>query len=80
MVDITRNLDMDIIARYLGGLPKTLATAAVPAYFTFDVRVALHGRHPEIVVVGQNLFARNHKEFDVLNMPRSVYLKLALRL
>ena len=32
MLDLPLHLQLDVAARYLGGLPKTIATAAVPSF------------------------------------------------
>jgi iron complex outermembrane receptor protein len=80
MLNITDQLNLDIAARYLGALEKTLATTAVPAYFTFDARLAFYLKQLEISVTGQNLFEKNHQEFGSLNIPRSIYGKITLRL
>ncbi len=80
MADVTNHLHIDIIARYLDFLPKTLATAQVPGYFTFDTGIAYTIKHIEVSVVGQNLYKKNHTEFNTLNIPRGVYAKLTFRL
>ncbi|MGI8637191.1 MAG: TonB-dependent receptor plug domain-containing protein [Segetibacter sp.] len=80
MTDLPFNLHLDVIARYLDYLPKTIATAQVPGYFTFDTRIAYTIKHIEVSVVGQNLYKKNHTEFNTLNIPRGVYAKLTFRL
>jgi iron complex outermembrane recepter protein len=79
MLDLPLHLHLDIIARYLDYLPKTLATAEVPGYFTYDARLAYNSKHIEVSVVGQNLYREDHPEFGTLNIPRSVYAKLAVK-
>ncbi len=80
MSDLPFNLELDIVGRYLDFIPVTLATALVPSYVTFDMRIAYHVGFVQLSVVGQNLLEKNHKEFGSLNVPRSVYAKIALRL
>lgn len=80
MADVTTHLHIDIIARYLDYLPKTLATVEVPGYFTFDARVAYTIKQFELSVVGQNLYEKKHTEFQALDIPRSLYARLTLRL
>ncbi|HEU4634128.1 MAG TPA: TonB-dependent receptor [Flavisolibacter sp.] len=79
MLDLPLHLQLDIAARYLSGLPKTIATAAVPSYFTFDSRIAYTFRQFEVAVVGQNLWEDKHTEFGVLSLPRNVYAKISAR-
>jgi iron complex outermembrane receptor protein len=80
MTDVTKNFHIDVIARYLDYLPKSLATAMVPGYFTYDTRLAYNLKSFEVAVLGQNLFRKAHPEFQALTIPRSVYAKLTLRL
>jgi iron complex outermembrane receptor protein len=80
MTDVTKKFHIDVIARYLDYLPKSLATAMVPGYFTYDTRLAYNLTSFEVAVVGQNLFRKAHPEFQALTIPRSVYAKLTLRL
>ena len=79
MTELPFNFHFDLIARYLDHLPATLATTKVPAYFTFDSRIAYQRKAVEISVVGQNLFRKNHREFNDLSIPRCVYAKLSVR-
>ena len=81
MTELPFNLHLDVIARYLDYLPKTIAVASVPGYFTFDTRIAYTIKERfEVSVVGQNLYKKNHTEFDTVNMPRGIYAKLTCRL
>lgn len=80
ILDLPLHLQLDIAARYLSGLPKTLATVAVPSYFTFDTRLAYTFKWIEIAVVGQNLLEDNHTEFGSSNIPRNFYAKISARL
>jgi iron complex outermembrane receptor protein len=79
ILDLPLHLQLDIAARYLSGLPKTLATVAVPSYFTFDTRLAYTFKWIEIAVVGQNLMEDNHTEFGSSNIPRNIYAKISAR-
>jgi outer membrane receptor protein involved in Fe transport len=78
-LDLPFHLQLDIAARYLDNLPKTIATVAVPSYFTFDTRIAYTFRQFEIAVVGQNLWENKHTEFGALNFPRNLYAKISAR-
>jgi len=79
ILDLPFHLQLDIAARYLDKLPKTIATVAVPSYFTFDTRIAYTFRQYEIAVVGQNLWEEKHTEFGALNFPRNLYAKISAR-
>jgi iron complex outermembrane recepter protein len=79
ILDLPFHLQLDIAARYLDNLPKTIATVAVPSYFTFDTRIAYTFRQFEIAVVGQNLWENKHTEFGALNFPRNLYAKISAR-
>ena len=74
------SFDFDVAARYLDYIPASLATQKVPAYFTFDARLAYTYKRVEFSVVGQNLASKRHTEFNTRPIPRSVYGKVALRL
>lgn len=50
MLDINHTFHVDIIARYLDYLPKTLVTVQIPGYFTFDTRVAPRGIYAKLTV------------------------------
>ncbi|MCW3110824.1 MAG: TonB-dependent receptor [Segetibacter sp.] len=80
MTDLPFNLHLDVIARYLDYLPQTITTVEVPGYFTFDTRIAYTIKHVEVSVAGQNLYKKNHTEYNTLNIPRSIYAKLTFRL
>jgi iron complex outermembrane receptor protein len=79
MTNLPFNLHLDVIARYLDYLPTTIATAEVPAYFTFDTRIAYTANKVELSIIGQNLYKKNHKEFNSFNIPRGIYAKLTCR-
>lgn len=79
ILDLPFHLQLDIAARYLDKLPKTIATVAVPSYFTFDTRIAYTFRQYEIAVVGQSLWEEKHTEFGALNFPRNLYAKISAR-
>lgn len=80
MLDLPGNFSLDIVARYSDYIHASLATTMVPAYFTFDSRVAWQYRGVEVSVVGQNLYRSLHSEFGSLQIPRSVYGRVTLRL
>src|SRR5688572_4763828 len=48
MIDLPANFELDIIGRYVDGLPKTTATEKVPSYGTVDARLAWHYKSFEI--------------------------------
>ena len=79
ILDLPFHLQFDMVTRYLSHLSKTLATNAVPAYFTFDARIAYAYKGFELSVVGQNLGDNKHSEYDVLSIPRSIYAKITCK-
>ena len=80
MSQINTQWHIDIIARYLDFLPVTFATATVPSYFTFDLRLAYTLRFAELSLVGMNLYSKHHSEFGSLQIPRSIFGKVTIRL
>jgi len=80
MANLPFNLHLDLIGRYLSSIPKSLVTPKVPAYFTFDARLAYSLKFAELSLVGQNLSKKNHTEFSSLLIPRGYYAKLSVRL
>ena len=79
ILNLPLHFQFDVAARYLDGLAKTFATADVPAYWTFDARLAYAYKGFELAVVGQNLKQEKHAEFGVNQIPRSVYAKITAR-
>ncbi|RYZ30086.1 MAG: TonB-dependent receptor [Chitinophagaceae bacterium] len=77
--DLTKHLQFDVVGRYLDGIEKSLATVDIPAYWTFDARLAYMYKGFELAIVGQNLAEKNHLEFGSAKMPRSVYAKISAR-
>ena len=76
-MDIKKNFAVDVISRYLSGLPSIEnVIPAVPAYFTFDIRAAWIFKNFEVSVVGQNLFENEHAETGSSLIPRSFYGKV----
>ncbi|HYE55904.1 MAG TPA: TonB-dependent receptor, partial [Chitinophagaceae bacterium] len=79
ILDLPFGLQLDMAGRHVDGLPQTLATPRVPAYFTFDARLAYARKGFELAIVGQNLFMKDHAEFGTFNIPRHVYARLTAR-
>lgn len=75
MMDLPRNLEFDLVGRFVGSLPSP----AVDSYFSLDARLAWRKDNMEIAIVGQNLLDNRHAEFSTLEIPRSVYGSLTLR-
>ena len=81
--DLPRNVELDIIGRFVDRLPGFMQE--VPAYFSLDARVAWRPqRDLEISLVGQNLLDDHHPEFGVssiiaapvVEIRRNVYAKV----
>lgn len=76
ILELRPGLQFDVTARYVSALPDPY----VPAYLTFDVRLAWLVHQWEWSVVGQNLGDRRHVEFgSYQEISRSVYGKLTWR-
>ncbi len=71
-VNVTRNLDFDLLPRFVGrtaasGINFTGASTAgpIPSYFTFDARLAWRVTPSvELSLAGQNLVESPHREFN----------------
>ena len=79
MLNLPHNFQFDITARFLSGLDSSAATKDVPAYFTFDSRLAWVPKIFEVAFVLQNAAQRRHREYGDLHIPRNFYVKLAAR-
>jgi iron complex outermembrane receptor protein len=79
ILNLPFNLQFDVAARYKSKLEKTLATAEVPEFLMYDMRIAWVAKNIELSLIGQNLSKEEHTEFDVLKIPRSFYAKIAGR-
>jgi iron complex outermembrane receptor protein len=80
IMNLPANFEFDLTGRYVDALPAP----HVPAYFTFDARLAWHYKNKlEIAMVGQNLWDNQHPEFGTAGsrqeIPRSVYGKVTWR-
>ena len=79
MLDITDDLEVDLIARYVDFIPASFATVAVRDYITFDARIAYRLNFLELAIIGQNLWSERHSEFGAGMIPRSLYVKATCR-
>jgi iron complex outermembrane recepter protein len=83
--DLSRDLEFDLIARYVDALEGI----DVPSYISMDLRLGWRPqKHLELAVVGQNLLNNQHQEFGsnmdslytpVTYVPRGVYGTVAYR-
>ena len=80
-MNLPRGFELDVITRFVSGLPAQ----GVAAYVNADLRLGWRPRPDfELSVIGQNLLARSHPEFagnsvDAVEIERSVYGKVTLR-
>jgi iron complex outermembrane recepter protein len=83
IMDLNKDFNLDIVSRYIDRLPAVTVIAPpiphVPAYFTFDVRLAWIYKNFEISVVGQNLLENKHAETGSSKISRSIYGKVLCR-
>jgi iron complex outermembrane receptor protein len=76
--DLTQNVDLDVIGRYVDQLPNEVASRAVPAYITMDARLAWRpSAYAELALVGQNLLDSHHPEFSELAQSTAVSTEVA---
>jgi iron complex outermembrane receptor protein len=76
MMDLPGHVQLDVVTWHEGKLPDSFA----PSYLTANVRLAWRFRQLEFSLVGSNLGSVRQPEFGVLEIPRSVYGKIAVRL
>lgn len=74
-LNIGTRVEFDLVARAVSSLPKP----SVAGYVTADVRVAWKIGRGELAVVGQNVTAHRHAEFDLQQIPRSVHARTTWR-
>lgn len=82
MMDLPHNLKLDLAGRYRDALPAVATSSPiekVPAYFTFDIRLAWQPESFEISIVGQNLLKESHTEAGLSKIPRTFYGKFTCR-
>jgi len=81
ILDLPKNFQFDIVARYVDPLPAsvTAATPRVAPYINFDVRLAWSYKNIEVAAVCQNSARSQHTEFATTSIPRSVYGKITCR-
>jgi hypothetical protein len=81
ILDLPKNFQFDIVARYVDSLPAsvTAATPRVASYINFDVRLAWSYKNIEVAAVCQNSARSQHTEFATTSIPRSVYGKITCR-
>jgi iron complex outermembrane receptor protein len=76
IMDLPNNFQFDLTGRYVDVLPLTTTTPLVPAYYTFDARLAWIYKAFEISVVGQNILQAEHTEVGTSQIPRTIYGKI----
>lgn len=80
IMDLPGNLSLDIIGRYVDDLPAGIVTRLVPAYFTFDVRLAWKYDPVEISIAGLGLLEKEHIEVGPSKIPRTIYGRITCQL
>ncbi len=76
IMDLPNNFQLDFTGRYVDVLPLAATTPLVPAYYTFDARLAWIYKAFEVSLVGQNLMQNEHTEVGTSKIPRSFYGKV----
>ncbi|HZV70789.1 MAG TPA: TonB-dependent receptor plug domain-containing protein [Saprospiraceae bacterium] len=81
IMDVSKNFQVDLLARYITDLPGLAPTIpVVPAFFSMNARVGWDFKSLNFSVAGQNIFTASHAEFGSGRIPRSVYAKISLNL
>lgn len=80
IIDLPKNIQLDLIRRYVGELAAGTIVPKTPSYYSFDVRIAWSYKSIEISFVGQNILVNDHCEVGLSKIPRSFYGKLSYRL
>lgn len=80
ILDLPRNLQLDIIGRFVDSHPVTQYNPAVDSYFTLDTRIGWRFKKRfDMSLAGQNLLDKRHAEVGSIQIPRSIYGKISLR-
>jgi iron complex outermembrane receptor protein len=79
ILDLPARFQLDLAARYVGGLQKTQFEPAIESYATADARIGKQIGNFEISINGQNLLDKRQSEFGRLLNRRAVYGKLVFR-
>ncbi|HEY0895514.1 MAG TPA: TonB-dependent receptor plug domain-containing protein, partial [Sphingobacteriaceae bacterium] len=79
-LNLTKNFQVDLVARYLDYLPANLYNRRVPSYVTLDTRIAWHRKQLELSLNGQNLLQKKHLEFgNGMLTDRGIYGRITWR-
>lgn len=80
IMNISKHLQWDVMARHVGDIESTLTVGvAVVSYTTFDMRLAYETKKVTFSVEGQNLAQQDHKEFATRQVPRNISGKISFR-
>ncbi|MEO7523063.1 MAG: outer membrane beta-barrel protein, partial [Ferruginibacter sp.] len=86
IMDLPKNLDFDILGRYISRLEGSAARsiANIPAYFSLDLRLNWNFKNISFGLSAQNLTDAAHAEFgsprvQPREIPRSIHCKIGLR-
>ncbi|MEP7164725.1 MAG: response regulator [Ferruginibacter sp.] len=79
IMDLPKNIEFDLLGRYIGKIPKDVYTNEIPAYFSLDLRVNWTYRFLSLGISVQNLTDDSHLEFGNREIPRSIHGRIGLR-
>jgi len=79
-VDLKKNIQLDVTARFVDSLTIWPLSPLVSQYFNLDLRLAWQFKKFELSIVGRNLLARRRIEFGVAQIPRNMYARLICRI
>lgn len=80
VVDLKKNIQLDVTARFVDSLTIWPLNPSVSQYFSLDFRIAWQYKRFEFSFVGRDILARRHIEFGGSRIPRNIYGKLIYRL
>ncbi|CAN5312734.1 hypothetical protein BH09BAC1_BH09BAC1_25550 [soil metagenome] len=82
ILNLGDRFEIDVVSRVVGQLPSSIYTQnkVVPAYGSLDIRLAYKYNRWEFSVVGQDLLSRKHREFQLIEIPWSIYGKIVVRI
>ena len=79
IIDLPKNIQLDVTARYVDSLTIWPLTPPVGHYFSLDIRLAWTYKKFEFSIAGKDLLATRHDEFGN-QIPRSIFGRISCRI
>jgi iron complex outermembrane receptor protein len=80
VVDLPKNIQLDVTARFVDSLTIWPLIPGVSQYFSVDFRVGWQYKKLEFSIAGKDLLTPRHIEFGVSQIPRSIYGRIVCRI